>query len=170
MHLGADAYVVFGKTAEEDVICALEHLKLTPKWIQHKTEREQYLISDEIVIREYEVIRRNSDFESGRSDKHIFSFHEISLDPLGNRVSICGKDIHLTRGEFQCIKMLLSSPGRTFEYETLYYGAFGEEAPSVYFVSSVRSLIKRIRHKMGPAHSKYIASVHGVGYKVDDLG
>ena len=126
------------------------------------------------MMMEYALFRHYGGFEEverivGESDSEI-EFKGIHLDLLGKNVSAGGRDIHLTRGEFHCLRMLMSHPGRTFEHESLYYGSFGEEAPAVFFVNSIRSVIRRIRQKVGPDYSKYIVSVHGSGYKVDFRG
>ncbi len=132
---GADEYAAFPSTVEESIMIG------------------------------YALIRRYCDFEGNRIKKHNVGFQGIQIDPHGMNAYAGGRAIQLTRGEFQCLSILMSQPGRTFEYDMLYYGSFGETAQSEYILTSLRSLIRRVRQKVGPEHSKHIKSVRGTGYR-----
>ena len=133
---GADEYAAFPNTVEESIMIG------------------------------YALIRRYCDFEGNRIDAKKIGFHGIQLDLQSRKAFIEDRAVQLTRGEFKCLSMLISHPGQTLEYDMLYYGSYGETAQSEYILTSLRSLIRRIRQKVGPEHSKYIKSVRGTGYRV----
>ncbi len=122
---------------------------------------------EELVVLGFSHIRRYSYFDCERFNKDTVAYCGIHLDIHLRVVKIGDIDATLTRGEFECLRMLISQPGRTFNYDQLYYGSFGEKATTGYIESSIHSLIKRLRRKIGPEHSTYIVSVHGIGYKMD---
>lgn len=122
---------------------------------------------EEIVLSGYAHIRRYCAFDCCRHQKKEVTYNGIHLDLRERKVIVDDMEIYLTRGEFNCLSTLMSQPGKLFSYELLYYGCFGDEVRAEDIVSSVRSIIKRIRHKIGSDHAKHIRAVHGVGYKIE---
>ncbi len=120
---------------------------------------------EELVMIGMALLKRYCIFECARHNMDAISYREMRLDIRFRQVFIRDTEIHLTRGEFECLHMLMSSPGRTYEYDKLYYGTFGERAQAELIINSIRTLIARIRQKLGPEYSKCIQSVHGIGYK-----
>ncbi len=120
---------------------------------------------EESIMIGYALIGRYCDFEGNRKKENKIAFQGIQIDIPNKKVFAEGRTVHLTRGEFQCLSLLMSNPGRVFEYDMLYYASFGEAAQAEYNLTSLRSLIRRVRLKVGPEHSKYIESVRGTGYR-----
>jgi len=123
--------------------------------------------SEEILMTGFAHIRRYCSFDCGRHDKKVITYQGIRLDLRERKVTVGGRDVYLSRGEFECLRMLMSNPGSLFTYELLYYGSYGEEARAEDILSSVRSFIKRIRKKIGADYDLHIQAVHGVGYKLE---
>ncbi len=121
---------------------------------------------EELVVLGFSHIRRYSFFEGERHDKDALVFHEIHLDLRQRIVTVDGNASHLTRGEFECLRMLMSQQDRIFTHEQLYYGSYGEQAQAELIIASVRSLIRRIRQKIGPKNAKCIQSVNSLEYNL----
>lgn len=113
------------------------------------------------------LIRRYRNTRSRNQNESKLSFQEISLDRQKKQVTVAGKPIELTRGEYACLELLLSQPARVFTYEMIYFHTYGDEAPAENVTGAVRNLINRIRKKLGSDYLKYIRTFQGVGYKLD---
>ena len=91
---------------------------------------------------------------------------DITLDMSERLVCCGGREIHLTRGEYALLELLVLHPGQTFSREQLYERAFGLDgrADAVTVTEHIRS----IRAKLSPANP--IKTVWGVGYKWKERG
>ena len=91
---------------------------------------------------------------------------DITLDMSERLVCCGGREIHLTRGEYALLELLVLHPGQTFSREQLYERAFGLDgrADAVTVTEHIRS----IRAKLSPANP--IKTVWGVGYKWKESG
>lgn len=92
-------------------------------------------------------------------------FGHLSIDLVQNKVIKNGKDIYLTKYEFQVIKLLCLHPGQIFSKELLYELIWNEKSNSC--LHAVENMISRIRKKIedNPSNPKYILTVYGYGYK-----
>jgi DNA-binding response OmpR family regulator len=122
---------------------------------------------EEFVVLGFAHIRRYCAFNCERHDKEALSYRGIQLDLRFRTVTVGGKDVQLTRSEFDCLRTLMSHPGNTFAYEYLYDSSFGIKAKNGFIENSIHSIIKRIRQKIGPEYAKHIISDYGRGYRVE---
>ncbi len=91
----------------------------------------------------------------------------LMLDPESWVATIGGKNINLTRREFQLLLALFKRPGRVFSRTQLLDLAFPDDTDV--FDRTIDSHIKNIRHKIKSVDPDcdVIRSVYGVGYAFD---
>jgi DNA-binding response OmpR family regulator len=93
-------------------------------------------------------------------------FGDLEIIPDAGVVRRSGTELHLTKTEFRLLCELASSPGRVFSREVLLervwgYGYFGDGR-------LVDVHVRRLRTKIeaDPANPRHVATVRGLGYKL----
>jgi DNA-binding response OmpR family regulator len=93
-------------------------------------------------------------------------FGDLEIIPEEGVVKRNGREVHLTKTEFRLLCELASSPGRVFSREVLLervwgYGYFGDGR-------LVDVHVRRLRTKIeaDPANPRHVATVRGLGYKL----
>jgi len=90
---------------------------------------------------------------------------DLVIDPLARQVLLNGKDLRLTRKEFDLLFCLASNPGPVFSREQLYSHVWDEH--SAYNVDEVvKAQIKTLRQKLSTTGNEYIKNVWGIGYRL----
>lgn len=90
---------------------------------------------------------------------------ELVVDPLSRQALLNGKDLRLTRKEFDLLFCLASNPGQVFSREQLYNHVWEEH--SAYNVDEVvKAQIKTLRQKLSMTGNEYIKNVWGIGYRL----
>jgi two-component system alkaline phosphatase synthesis response regulator PhoP len=90
---------------------------------------------------------------------------DVAIDPRARAVSVAGRDVHLTPAEFKLLEALVRAPGRAFTRAELAERAFGWDYEGL--DRTVDAHVKNLRKKLGTSGSR-IATVYGVGYKLDE--
>jgi DNA-binding response OmpR family regulator len=87
----------------------------------------------------------------------------VTLDTNGNRVTVDGEPMDLSRREFMLLKSLMENAGRVQTRNVLENRLYswGEEVSS----NALEVHIHHLRRKLGP---EFIKTVRGVGYRVDN--
>jgi len=89
---------------------------------------------------------------------------DLVVDPLTRQALLHGKDLRLTRKEFDLLFCLASNPGQVFSREQLYSHVWDEH--SAYNVDDVvKAHIKALRKKLSATDVEYIKNVWGIGYR-----
>jgi len=137
LELGADDYIT--KPFDVDVLIA--HIKA--------------------VLRRHEAAREASPQPTSR-----ITINDLALDPVSHTVSLGGKNIALSRKEFNLLHALAIEPNRVRSVDELLASVWGAEfvgQPQVVYVH-----IRWLREKLekDPDHPKRIVTVRGVGYKL----
>ena len=89
---------------------------------------------------------------------------KLVIDPAARKVFLKGKDLRLTKKEFDLLFCLASNPGQVFSREQLYDHVWDEH--SAYNVDEVvKAQIKLLRQKLSDTGRDYIKNVWGVGYR-----
>jgi DNA-binding response OmpR family regulator len=117
------------------------------------------------ILRRVEMMQNRS-LTNEESDTPIV--HDIlTIDPLGRKVVIDGKDIALTAKEFDLMYLLASNPGRVFSRNYLLDRLWGDTYSG--FERTVDTHIQRLRRKLGAESTidERIVTLWGVGYKYD---
>jgi len=90
---------------------------------------------------------------------------EINCD--ARRVTVDGKEIILTRKEFDVFNKLALNKGKVVTYREMLIEIWGEECTGAF--GYVQDCVRSLRHKIEPDPSipRYIINVAGVGYRFD---
>ncbi len=92
---------------------------------------------------------------------------DLRLDPIYRTVTLAGRPIDLTATEFALLHQLMRYPGRPFTRAELLDATQDDGLGDVAYERTIDVHIKNIRRKLGdsPRNSRYIETVHGVGYR-----
>jgi two-component system, OmpR family, response regulator VanR len=129
----------------------------------------------ELVARVKSQLRRYLRFNQmvGTSQSNpVQQMDVISLDGLlinisSHEVTVEGKDIKLTPREFAILELLARNPGVVFSTEKIYERVWNE--PFYESENTVMVHIRNLREKLenNPRQPRYIKTVWGVGYKIE---
>lgn len=114
----------------------------------------------QVVARVKAVIRRTSDKEKS-SDGELLVYETLVLDTKRIKASVDGKEVPLTKKEFEILKLLLENKGNVFSREEILSRIWKDE---VYVLDRTIDVnITRLRKKIG-AYGKNIVTRLGFGY------
>ncbi|MBN2555186.1 MAG: response regulator transcription factor [Anaerolineales bacterium] len=119
----------------------------------------------ELVARVRAVLRRG---ELARTKVDTLHAGDLTLDLPSMRVLRGGDRIELTATEFELLAALAREPGRIFTRAQLLDAVHGTEIES--YQRAIDAHIKNIRRKLepDPRQPRYILTVYGVGYRLND--
>ena len=90
--------------------------------------------------------------------------NDLIIDPDCRQAFLKGRELNLTRKEFDLLFCLASNPGKVFTRDQLYDRLWDEQ--SAFNVDDVvKAHIKALRQKLSDADMEYIKNVWGVGYR-----
>ncbi|MBV8943103.1 MAG: response regulator transcription factor, partial [Solirubrobacterales bacterium] len=124
---------------------------------------------DDYLVKPYDVrelqarlkalLRRHVDGVDGR----VLRFEELELDPDAHAARIGGREVELTRTEFQLLELFMLNPRRVLTSELIYDRVWGYDfGPSG---NALRVYIGYLRRKLEAGNERrLIQTVHGVGY------
>lgn len=101
---------------------------------------------------------------------HVLAAGDLALDTKRLVLTRAGAPVALTAAELKIMAQLLAAPGRVFSKAQLYACVSGGDSDASFGgESSVMVHISNIRAKLedDPAHPRYIATVRGMGYRLD---
>lgn len=108
--------------------------------------------------------------EKSTKPNHFFTIimgNDLTINPQTRQVYLKGKELKLTKKEFDLLFCLASNPGQVFSREQLYEHVWDED--SAYNVDDVvKAHIKALRKKLSDANVTYIKNVWGIGYRFHD--
>lgn len=119
----------------------------------------------EVVARVKAVLRRARDQRPGDDTVRI---GELSIDAERRAVAVQGREVDLTRTEFDILAAMAAHPGRVYSRLQLLEIATGDAFEG--YERTIDAHVKNIRKKLGedPRAPRYVHTVFGVGYKVED--
>ena len=125
----------------------------------------------ELMQRIKTVLRRIEKYNIPRADIIKTTDNRLEMDLEYNRFFKDGKEIFLTKNEFQIIKTLFSNPNKIFTREEIIEITFGFDYDA--YDRAIDTHIKNIRQKIedNPKKPSYIKTIYGMGYKsggIDD--
>jgi len=124
---------------------------------------DDYLIKPydvrELQARLKAIMRRHIEGTDGR----LLSFANLELDPDAHAARIGGRQIELTRTEFQLLELLMLNPRRVLPAEVIYDRIWGYDfGPAG---NALRVYVGYLRRKLeAGGEPRLIQTVHGVGY------
>ena len=119
----------------------------------------------EVVARVRAVLRRAGQRITA-SDDAALRLGGLAVDPRTRRASVGGKELALSRTEFNLLAEFLRSPGRVFERSQLLDAVWGTDV--VVGDRTVDVHIKALRRKLEEAGGDHrvLETVRGVGYRL----
>lgn len=116
----------------------------------------------ELMARVKAVLRRG---RAPAEEAQVLEGGDIRLDPDRMEATVGGRQIHLTRKEFEVLELLMRNAGRVLPREALMDEVWGAD-----YYGDTRTLdvhIKRLRSKCepDPRHPLHLVTVRGIGYK-----
>lgn len=126
----------------------------------------------ELVARVKAQLRRYKRYNTGtgqEEDEHIIVHSGLVLNIKAHECTLNEKPICLTPTEFEILRILCQNKGNVVSSEELFHQIWGDE----YYSKNNNTItvhIRRLREKMGESFEepKYIKTVWGVGYKIED--
>jgi DNA-binding response OmpR family regulator len=94
------------------------------------------------------------------------SLHEIEIDLLGKTVRVSGKEIELTRKEYDLLVFLIANKNRVVSKNAMAEHLSGDDAELLDKFDFIYSHVKNLKKKLTESGCKdYINSIYGLGYK-----
>lgn len=111
-----------------------------------------------------EAVLRRIRWSPQPSDAAEFRRHDLHVDIQRRRVTIRGKEEHLTPTEYDLLRILIQNSGHVMTHSELLSKVWGEEYRND--LAILRVNISRLRQKLeeDPRNPYYIITVPGVGY------
>jgi two-component system KDP operon response regulator KdpE len=117
----------------------------------------------ELMARIRAVLR---DSEPGDGDSPLFEADGLAVDFAQRTVRVDGREIRLSRKEFELIRLLILSRGKVLTHQQILRQVWGDaQRDETHYL---RVLVGQLRHKLGdePMHPRFIVTVQGVGYRL----
>lgn len=116
------------------------------------------------VLRRYRILGARS--SNAPNDAFIY-IKDLEVHKEAHVVRRDGKEIHLTRTEFNILLLLAEHKGQVFSIEHIYESVWNEAFIDV-SANTVMVHIKKLRNKLKSSYQgDYIKTVWGVGYKIE---
>lgn len=163
LRLFSDAYVVMltARDTEMDTVVGLS------------VGADDYLTKPfsprELVARIRAMLRRprSASVEPQRPEESPpLEFGDLCLDVAGREVRVDGRQVGLTRTEFDVLATLAGRPGLVFSRRQLLDAVWGDSWAGNEQLIDVH--VGHLRRKLGdsPARARYVLTVRGVGYRM----
>lgn len=166
---GMDGFQVLRKIRENStipVIMLTARGEVTDRIVGLELGADDYLSKPfeprELLARIQSILRRS---QSPGSMIDILEFDFLSIDKLKQEVLLEGEVVHLSTTEYEALLLFAENPGNVLDREQLVENLRGITWQS--YDRSVDVLVSRLRNKLGetPSNTRFIKTVHGVGYK-----
>ncbi len=120
---------------------------------------------EELIARVRAVTRRLENANSNDVGLALYNDGTLSVDLAARRVVFEGKEVALTRTEFELLRALVVNTGKLLTHRELLQTVWGPEYGDE--TEYLRTFIKQLRRKLeqDPASPSYIQTVAGFGYK-----
>ncbi|MBX3063415.1 MAG: response regulator transcription factor [Anaerolineae bacterium] len=120
---------------------------------------------DELLAR-LRAIQRRLTIRS-TSPNPTITIGDLIIDLATRTVMLSGEPIHLTRKEYELLRVLALAQGKLVTYEKLLSDVWGEHK-GIDERASVRTLVKQLRQKLREDHTEpaYLLTEPGVGYRL----
>lgn len=157
------------QSIREHIICPILFLtarvESSDKIVGFQAGADDYIVKpfdlDELAARVAAHLRRE---QRRQENGNVRFFGELAIDYSGRLLTIGGKEVPLSRKEFDIVELLSLNAGQVFDRERIYERVWGidSDGNSDTVMEHIRKIrVKMTRHTM---HS-YIDTVWGCGYK-----
>jgi two-component system KDP operon response regulator KdpE len=119
---------------------------------------------DELLARMRVAVRNAARLAAG-SGETIFELRDLRVDLASRRIWLAGKEVRLTRTEFNLLAALVKHAGKVLTHRQLLREVWGPGATESHYV---RVYMGHLRHKLeaDPAQPRYLITEIGVGYRL----
>jgi len=116
----------------------------------------------ELLARMQSILRR---INSKNSMVDILYFESLEINKIKEQVELDGTSISLSTSEFEALLLFANNSNKVLDREFLVENLRGITWQT--YDRSVDVLVSRLRNKLGetPARTRFIKTIHGVGYK-----
>lgn len=123
----------------------------------------------EMVARVKAQLRRSKKYNCTRQEEDLLVRGGLTLNVRTHQCTLGGKDLKLTPTEFSVLEILCRKKGSVVSSEELFHAIWKDE----YYSRKNNTITVHIRHlreKMGDSidHPRYIKTVWGCGYKIEE--
>jgi DNA-binding response OmpR family regulator len=166
---GWDVCRAIRKESEVPIIMLTARDEVTDKIVGLEMGADDYITKPfdpkELVSRVRAVLRR-AELTSMR--KNVIQILDLTIDEEKRQVHRSDTLIDLTPNEFDLLHVMAENPGRVFSRMQLLDKVQGDAYEG--YQRTIDSHIKNLRKKLetDPEHPRYIITVHGVGYKLEE--
>lgn len=115
----------------------------------------------EALLRRAAAERRAAEQPAAEEASGLLRWREITLDETGRQVFVSGREVALTRLEFELLLLFMKHPGRVFSRDDLLNLVWGYE-----FVGDEKGVNFHIMNLRRKLQVDCIQTVRGVGYKI----
>ena len=166
---GMDGFQVLRKIRENStipVVMLTARGEVTDRIVGLELGADDYLPKPfeprELLARIQSILRRS---QSPGSMIDVIKFDFLTIDKLKQEVLLEDEVVHLSTTEYEALLLFAENPGKVLDREQLVENLRGITWQS--YDRSVDVLVSRLRSKLGetPANTRFIKTVHGVGYK-----
>ncbi len=123
----------------------------------------------ELVARVKAQLRRYTRYNTGPKEEKILTHLGLTINIDTHQCTLNERPLNLTPTEFTILQILCQKKGKVVSSEELFRSIWGEEYYSKNS-STISVHIRHLREKMGDSfeHPKYIKTVWGVGYQIEE--
>jgi DNA-binding response OmpR family regulator len=89
----------------------------------------------------------------------------LLIDPRSRRVTVDGREVHLTKKEFLLLRVLAADPDAVFSKQELLREVWGPRLRAGQ-TRTLESHASRLRRKLDPEDGRYVVNCWGVGYSL----
>ena len=112
------------------------------------------------------LLKRGTNLKRKSENEDFIVVDNLTIKPSSHEVTIDGKAVELTLKEFKILSKLCKTPGRVYTRDALLDELWGMDYTGD--TRTVDSHVARLRTKLGEWGLKYITTVYGTGYKIND--
>lgn len=117
----------------------------------------------ELMARIRVLLRRR---EQAASAPPVFEANGLRVDKAHRQVSVDGVSVHLSKKEYELLRLLITTPGQVLTHQHILRTIWGPDRRAE--THHLRVLVKQLRQKLGdePTKPRFIVTVQGVGYRL----
>lgn len=117
----------------------------------------------ELMARIRVLLRRE---EQAASAPPVFESNGLRVDKAHRQVSVDGVSVHLSKKEYELLRLLITSPGQVLTHQYILRTVWDPDRRAE--THHLRVLVQQLRQKLGdePTKPRFIVTVQGVGYRL----
>ena len=112
------------------------------------------------------VALRHSNRNGGEAGSNQFELADLKVDLAARRVTVAGREVHLTPIEYKILTTLIKFAGKVLTHRQLLKEVWGPD--QVHETHYLRVFMTNLRRKIepDPARPRYLLTEQGVGYRL----